>query len=665
LSTPLHQNDHIQLWEHAHIQITAVHKVALEAETAPVSFALPSSGFLCTSRGSALVLLDSRVYAVQGLHVFHAAPKSWIELNPGKDGLDYWLILYTADLISLTPDRLHACLEAWHPFQTCYHVIPTDPAILYDTLDQMYAIWQQHQPMAQFQVKALFYQWIYHVVEQYHTTSSTPVGPDPIELVTTTLKYMLKHYASPLTLESLAAAMNLSPGHLSNRFKQVLNRGPIDCLIHLRMEKARKLLIETELPLRMIATAVGYHNVYYFSNAFKKHTGLAPSLLCKQHSRLESNLECQQEDLISSTGRYDIVEPKEPCYIDIDNYYQYNDGGFDHMFKFNKAVPAGLLLAFGLLLGGCGSSSPAAPANTGNSSNATVQSQPAGNAAKSNNNSGTQSQPTTKTVSSEMGDVEIPANPQRVVMDFYLGHLLALGIKPVGTNGVFMQNPYLEDQIEGIVDISDNLEAILSLDPDLIITGNAKNYEAYSKIAPTVFFTALSNVREEVQKLSVIVGKEAEGEAWLENFNKELAQAKERIGKILKDGETVTVFDGGILKTITLYGSAFTGRTIHGELGMPLHPNVQRDVDPKVGWAQISSELATNYASEHIFMAVDAKAESFDYAHDPLWSTFDAVKKNQLYEIDGYKFYFSDPISVMGQVHDITNLMEERTAANK
>ncbi|MNP48941.1 Iron(3+)-hydroxamate-binding protein YxeB precursor [compost metagenome] len=58
------------------------------------------------------------------------------------------------------------------------------------------------------------------------------------------------------------------------------------------------------------------------------------------------------------------------------------------------------------------------------------------------------------------------------------------------------------------------------------------------------------------------------------------------------------------------------------------------------------------------------KREWFDYASDPVWGTLDAVKNNELYEIECYKFYFSDPISVKGQIQDIVDMMEERALEN-
>jgi len=531
--------------------------------------------------------------------------------------------------------------------------------MLYEIADRMLEAQQQEAPSVPLQLKASFYQWVYYLVEQYYLQPLVVKGSSPVELVIQTLEYLLQNYAKSHTLASLATAMGRSSGHLSNCFKQVLDRGPIDCLIRLRMQKACKLLAETKLPLRMIASAIGYQDAYYFSNAFKKYMGISPQKYRKQ---------CVEEDVTSSAGRNYIVGSSGPCYIpsyDNDNYYQYLDGGSDEMLRNIKRVPMALLMAFGLLLSACsGGSSGNTGAATGDGSTAQSKAPASQVNSSSDNNTNENVQATTRIVNTSMGEVEVPANPQRVVTDFFLGHILALNVKPVGSNGVFMQNPYLEGKVSGIEDISDNLEAITGLNPDLIVTGNAKSYDAYSKIAPTVFLDNSAPVRDQVKELGVILGKEAEASAWLTDFEQKVTSAKESLSSIIKEGETVTVFDGGLSKDITLYGNAHTGRTIHGELNLPMNENMERSIDPKVGWATISNELAGSYAGDYIFMAVNAKVESFDYTSDPVWGTLDAVKNNELYEIDGYKFYFSDPISVMGQIQDIVDMMVERAQEN-
>lgn len=652
------QEEHFRFWEQASIRDIHVERAIL-AKGERALFTMQSCSFFCIKRGNLLVLLNQKTYSIHPFEIIHGPSKSLFEVNAGSDGAEYILISYKAERQSTSSDEPLFVDEHKDPTHITYRVTLTQPMILYEIADRMLETQQEEGPSVPLQLKAFFYQWVYHMVEQYDLQSPVVKTASPVELVIQTLEYLLQNYAKPHTLDSLAGVMGRSPGHLSNCFKQVLNRGPIDCLIRLRMQKAYKLLAETKLPLRVIASSIGYQDAYYFSNAFKKYNGISPQMYRKQ---------IKEEDVISLAGRNHIVGSPDPCYIpsyDNDNYYQYLDGGSEEMLRNIKRVPMALLMSFGLLLSACsGGSSGNTGAATGDGSVAQSEATASQVNSSSETNTNEKAQATTRKVSSSMGEVEVPANPQRVVTDFFLGHILALDVKPVGSNGVFMQNPYLEGKVSGIEDISDNLEAITALNPDLIVTGDAKSYDAYSKIAPTVFLDNSAQVRDQVKELGVILGKEAEASAWLTDFEQKVTSAKESLSSIIKEGETVTVFDGGLSKDITLYGNAHTGRTIHGELDLPMNENVRRSIDPKVGWATISNELAESYAGDYIFMAVNAKAESFDYASDPVWGTLDAVKNNELYEIDGYKFYFSDPISVMGQIQDIVDMMEERALQN-
>lgn len=656
----IEQQEHFRFWEQASIRDIHVERTLL-AKGERKLFTIHSSSFFCVRRGNVLVLLNQKTYSINHFEIIHAPSKSLIECNAGSEGAEFIQISYKAKWETVHSEEPLYIEERRNPTHITYRVTPTQPMILYEMADRMLEVQQQKEQSVPLQLKALFYQWLYHLVEQFYL--QPPVGKiaSPVELVTLTLEYMLKNYAKPHTLESLAAVMGRSAGHLSNCFKQVLNRGPIDCLIRLRMQKACKLLDETKLPLRIIASSIGYQDAYYFSNAFKKYIGLSPKKYRKQ---------IMQEDVISSAGRNHIVDSPNPCYIssyDNDNYYQCLnlDGGSDEMLRNIKRVPMALLMAFGLLLSACsGGSAGNTGAATGDETTVRSEAPATQESSSSENNTNGTNQATMRKVMTSMGEVEVPANPQRVVTDFFLGHILALDVKPVGTNGLFMQNPYLEGRLSGIEDISDNLEAITGLDPDLIVTGDSQSYDAYSKIAPTVFLDNSAPVRDQVKELGVILGKEAEASAWLTDFEQNLVVAKERLKGIVKEGQTATVFAGGNVKNVTLYGNAYTGRGIHGELGIPMNENVKREIDSKVGWATISSEVVGTYAGDLVFMAVDAKAESYDYASDPVWGTIDAVKNNELYEIDGYKFYFSDPISVMGQIQDIVDMMEERALEN-
>ena len=75
--------------------------------------------------------------------------------------------------------------------------------------------------------------------------------------------------AEKINTEELAALLHLSRVGLIMKFKKHMGCTPADFLIRLRMQYAKHLLLEGNTPINEIARLCGYHNAYYFSNAFK------------------------------------------------------------------------------------------------------------------------------------------------------------------------------------------------------------------------------------------------------------------------------------------------------------------------------------------------------------------------------------------------------------
>lgn len=155
--------------------------------------------------------------------------------------------------------------------------------------------------------------------------------------------------------------------------------------------------------------------------------------------------------------------------------------------------------------------------------------------------------PATRTYKSVMGEIEIPTMPKRVVATQYLGHLLTLGVKPVGAGSASMKQYFLKDMTEGITDIGDDsvaLEKIASLNPDLIIRPSDKNYEQFSKIAPTIVIPwGAKDVYEELRDFGDFLNKKQEAEAAIAKFESKVAEAKEKLKDAVAPGETVGVYE--------------------------------------------------------------------------------------------------------------------------
>ncbi|WP_165971900.1 helix-turn-helix domain-containing protein [Paenibacillus piri] len=78
-------------------------------------------------------------------------------------------------------------------------------------------------------------------------------------------------YDQDPSLAELAERLDVTPGYLSRLFKDQLGQNFKEYLTAFKIEKAKRLLIETDYPIETIARKVGYNNHNQFARMFKKH----------------------------------------------------------------------------------------------------------------------------------------------------------------------------------------------------------------------------------------------------------------------------------------------------------------------------------------------------------------------------------------------------------
>ena len=90
--------------------------------------------------------------------------------------------------------------------------------------------------------------------------------------------YMASHYGeSAINVAKIAGAVGISEGHLSHCFKKETGYTVMGWLTRYRMKKAVELLSDHRNKVYEVAEKVGYKDIAYFSNTFKKIAGVAPS----------------------------------------------------------------------------------------------------------------------------------------------------------------------------------------------------------------------------------------------------------------------------------------------------------------------------------------------------------------------------------------------------
>jgi iron complex transport system substrate-binding protein len=261
------------------------------------------------------------------------------------------------------------------------------------------------------------------------------------------------------------------------------------------------------------------------------------------------------------------------------------------------------------------------------------------------------------------GSTEIPAAPKRVIAIQYTGAMLALGVKPVGGDDEWSAYPLLSEEWEGIEDVGDpwtglNLEKIVELAPDLIVTHVEDTYEPLSKIAPTILIPWLQyDVREQITVFGDILGKQSEAESWLGQFDAKVEAARLKAAELIGAEETVAIVNIRP-KNQFIYGdSAMGGYVLYQALGLQAPDQIQQEVmDQGKAMLEIQLEALPDYLAkaDRIFVSVleegGGKERAEEVLNSEVWKGIPAVASNHVYPLDWNTYFTTDPVSTDKQL---------------
>ncbi|PFK36718.1 ABC transporter substrate-binding protein [Bacillus cereus] len=255
----------------------------------------------------------------------------------------------------------------------------------------------------------------------------------------------------------------------------------------------------------------------------------------------------------------------------------------------------------------------------------------------------------TITYQSENGKVEVPANPQRVVvLSSFAGNVMSLGVNLVGVDSWSKQNPRFDSKLKNVAEVSDeNVEKIAELNPDLIIgLSNIKNVDKLKKIAPTVTYTygKVDYLTQHVE-IGKLLNKEKEAKAWVDDFkNRAQAAGKEIKAKIGEDA-TVSVVEN-FNKQLYVYGDNWGRGTeiLYQEMKLKM-PEKVKEKALKDGYYALSTEVLPEFAGEYLIVSKNKDTDN-SFQETESYKNIPAVKNNRVYEANMMEFYFNDPLTL-------------------
>lgn len=96
------------------------------------------------------------------------------------------------------------------------------------------------------------------------------------DYVDNAISCMNSEYSSGITIKDVSDRLGLNRSYFSALFSRRMGVSPSDYLSNLRLERAIELLTLYHESPSVVATSVGYKDLYHFSRMFKKHYGMSP-----------------------------------------------------------------------------------------------------------------------------------------------------------------------------------------------------------------------------------------------------------------------------------------------------------------------------------------------------------------------------------------------------
>ena len=118
--------------------------------------------------------------------------------------------------------------------------------------------------------------YLYDILSDIYLESISKKHGDSARIAKLT-EYLDAHADTAFSSDEIEKVMGLSFKHLNVIFKAATGTTLGRYHYKVRMEKARRLLLETSLPISEISDLLGFESAYYFSNCYKKHYGLSPA----------------------------------------------------------------------------------------------------------------------------------------------------------------------------------------------------------------------------------------------------------------------------------------------------------------------------------------------------------------------------------------------------
>ncbi len=623
----------LRIWVRSAVSLIDVRKKELLQSKAWENYQLPASMFVFTQGGPASVSLNNKPYQTGRYGLFHAGKGTVLSITPQSKNLQAYMVLYRAETAPFYKREINKMLERLNPFTQVYGFSPENPLFFMDRFCEMFQYWNEKSVCNQFYTKVLLYQMIHQLYMELHKGKILYMEPDYIEW---TKSYLDQHFSVPLSIDKLARMLPISRSMLGKLFRKREQKSIQEYLNEKRLNAAKAYLQNTNTTIQEVATGCGFVDELNLNRMFKKYIHMTPS-----EYRRKRNDKFTKNDIDNDYQRF--YNEKET-----DDLNKFDRGGAYTMFarKKSKQLIAAAAISL-LLLSACSSGAPASREEVSSSPNSQ---------SSASESKGSEAAEQMRVIKTVKGDVKVPLNPQRVVVLFNIGDVLAFGITPIAVDK-FPGQVYYEE-IQHITERPNwtEPEGMMALDPDLIIIWGDHFYDSLKSVAPVII--APDNLEERITLLGEVFGMEEKATELLNDYEDKLQAASARIRELGLAGKTFTVVEenfgeGG---SVVMWYKSQAYNVIYSDLGLQAHPKFVEEF-PDAEHPELSMEVAGQYMGDYIFHVKSEEGDQF--GKSPVWNSIPAIQNGNIMELKSEMFYWADIKSANAQLEVIMQSLED------
>jgi len=228
----------------------------------------PTHQFIFSRKGNGTLIVDGITYVINEGDIFYLAPFTPHTYYSECDAWGtMWLhfmgfaVRQTLDVLSLNTPIVFTDL-----------LTSSIDDILFDLTSTLKANTYENQIKA----SGLFYQLLMEIHQSIELKKNAKYSDEYLTF-NESLDYIEANFTSAIQLNDLAEISKVTPQHYCKLFKDQFHQRPIEYINNRRLQEAKRLLLETNEPIKVIAKEIGFEDSSYFGAQFKRQVGITAS----------------------------------------------------------------------------------------------------------------------------------------------------------------------------------------------------------------------------------------------------------------------------------------------------------------------------------------------------------------------------------------------------